>query len=351
MNNINTYNPHNIRLGNKAMYSNIISRNNETLNSSLSSLAQTRYFSAVDARIYFGDVYIDEVQQIIFQLSQNTMGITGYNSYVFDVVAQGARTIVGQFKINFTKSGYLYEILNSLSPVNSGATLHTISKQCNTPTVSKNIRAPMWDKCFNIVIPYGTNNVIDGDQVVSLSTTVILKGVYISACSQEFGTDKDEGGEPIAETYEFYARDIEFDNDSSKQNDLPAIDTTVLVKDDITIDKVTAKYNNRGFYDIVCQITNNRKNDIYDDSINVSIIFDSKYSIQLQYDQDNNYYYVNNLSTNKSQRNGFEYLIATYLFKSSMVGNTPIVTVSIDYLISTDDDTHNITAETQVTYA
>lgn len=344
MNIINTYNTHNIRLGDKAIYSNIVNRNNETLTGNLSGLSQTRYFSAVDARIYFGDIYIDEVQKIKFTLEQNTTFISGYNSYVYDMVAQGLRGINGEFSINFTKSGYLYEVLNSLSPVNSGATLYTISPICNTQTMSKNTAAPMWNKCFNIVIPYGTNNIISGDQVVNLSTTVVLKGAVITSCKQDFGED---GGLPISETYTFIARDIDFDVENNQTND--SSDNVAIQEDDIVISEIYAKWNN-GAYDIVCNIINNDTDNISNDNINVSIIFDSKYNIQLEYDETNKYY-TKRVSTNKSQyRNGFEYMVATYLYKSSMIGNIPIITVSIDYLTSKDDEQHNITSEIEIAY-
>lgn len=344
MNNINTYNPHNIRLGDKAMYSNIVNRNNETLTGNLSGLSQTRYFSAVDARIYFGDVYIDEAQKINFILEQNTTAIAGYNSYVYDMIVQGTRYINGEFTINFTKSGYLYEVLNSLSPVNSGATLYAISPMCNTQIMSKSTTAPMWNKHFNIVIPYGTNNVISGDQIVSLSTTVVLKGVAILSCKQDFGED---GGLPISETYRFIARDMDIDVENNKVGD--SSDSISVQEDDIAISDIYAKWNN-GAYDIVCNITNNDIDNINNEDVNISIIFDSKYNIQLEYDSTNGYY-TKRVSTNKNQyRNSFEYMIATYLYKSNMVGNIPIITVSINYLTSKDDEQHNITSEIKITY-
>ena len=72
MNNVTTYKVPNTRLGSKAMYSNIINRNNVTLGQNkygdLSALKETRYFSAVDAGLYFGDVYIDECVDISFTM-------------------------------------------------------------------------------------------------------------------------------------------------------------------------------------------------------------------------------------------------------------------------------------------
>lgn len=356
MNTINTYNQHNIRLGSKAMYTNIVNSNNSTLaENNLSGLVKARHFAAVEARIYFGDVYIDEAQYINFSVAQNTIPIMGYNSYVTDVFAQGSRIIQGSFIINFTKSSYLYEVMNALSNVNSGATLPKISKTCNNPTVSKNVKAPMWDKCFDIVIPYGTNNIIEGDQVVSLSTTVILKGVHLMSCEQRFGTgnpnvgvDGDNGGLAIAEEYTFYARDIDFDVPTNNQVS-EDIDETVIIKDDLTIDSVIAKYNS-GSYDIICKIINNNKDVVELKDANVNIIFNSSYNLTMIYDEENNYFKAH-VSTNKSAyRNGFNYMIATYLYKMSMVNDIPIVTVSVDYPVDKEEDRRNLTTEIQITY-
>ncbi len=345
MNTINTYNQHNIRLGSKAMYTNIVNSNNSTLaENNLSGLVKARHFAAVEARIYFGDVYIDEAQYINFSVAQNTIPIMGYNSYVTDVFAQGSRIIQGSFIINFTKSSYLYEVMNALSNVNSGATLPKISKTCNNPTVSKSVKAPMWDKCFDIV----TNNIIEGDQVVSLSTTVILKGVHLMSCEQQFGTAGENGGAPIAEQYTFYARDIDFDVPTNNQVS-EDIDETIIVKDDLIIDSVVAKYNS-GSYDIICKIINNNKDIIELKDASVNIIFNSSYNLAMTYDEKNNYFKAH-VSTNKSAyRNGFNYMIATYLYKMSMVNDIPIVTVSVDYPVDKEEDRRNLTTEIQITY-
>lgn len=348
MNTINTYNAHNIRLGNKAMYSNIVNRNNETLKGDIASLNKTRYFSAVEARIYFGDVYVDEIQYIDFSVAQNTIPIMGYNSYVTDVFAQGSRIIQGSFRINFTKASYLYEVINNLSNVSSGATLSKISKTCNNPTMNKNIKAPMWDKCFDIVIPYGTNNIIEGDQVVSLSTTMILKGVHLMSCSQQFGTAGENGGTAIAEEYTFYARDIDFEIPSSVNSD-NSDESQIIAKDDLYIENVIAQYNN-GSYDIICNITNNQKDLIDLSTCSVNLIFNSSYSLNLKYNSENNNF-ISRASTNKNAyRNGFNYQIATYLYKMSLTGDIPIVIVSVDYMRDKEDESRNYTTQIQVTY-
>lgn len=72
------------------------------------------YFSGADVRIYFGDVWVDEVVSLQFTLMENVAPIFGYASYTWDAVARGARQIQGSFRINFKESYYLHSITNQL---------------------------------------------------------------------------------------------------------------------------------------------------------------------------------------------------------------------------------------------
>lgn len=349
MNNVTTYKVPNTRLGSKAMYSNIINRNNVTLGQNkygdLSALKETRYFSAVDAGIYFGDVYIDECVDISFTMQQSTLPITGYNSYVFDTCAQGARIIQGSFAINFTKSNYLYEILNSIDTTNTGATLSSINKPCNQITMDKNTKAPMYNKCFNIVIPYGEVNTIINKQLLKLSTMIVLKGVHLVSCSQAFGTASNCGGSTIVEQYQFYARDIAFDNNNATETE---VKNDVIEKEDITLNSLTA-YDKNGAYSLLGNITINNQN--IEAITNITAIFNNKYSTSFQYD-DESHTFTRYLSTAKSKyKNGFDQAIATYLYKEGMGNNAPvIVPITFDYNYYNDDVEHSLTILTQVRY-
>lgn len=349
MNNINIYKSPNIRLGSKSIYSNIINRNNVTLVQNkygdLSHLSETRYFSAVDAGIYFGDVYIDECVDIAFTMQQSTMPITGYNSYVFDTCAQGARIIQGSFAINFTKSNYLYDILNSIDTTNSGATLSSTNKPCNQITMDKNDKSPMYNKCFNIVIPYGEVNTVVNKQMLKLSTTIVLKGVHLVSCSQSFGTASNGGGATILEQYQFYARDIAFDTNGSSETE---VIKDIIEKDDITVNKFVATYHNM-HYVLSGDLTIN--NDQIEEISEVNAIFNNKYSLSLSFDPDNNTF-SKTISTIKNKyKNGFELAIAEYLLDSSMDNTVPvIVPITIKYSYENDDLEHSQTALIQIQF-
>lgn len=165
-----------------------------------------RYYSSLDAEIYFGETYIDNVVQINWGVEQATMPLFGYNSYTFDDIAIGARQISGSFVINFTKSGFMYDVLRSVQAVNR-STLNTPEK-LNDPAnlnwtshYDKEHKAS-WDRSFNIRVGYGDFNKEGRD-----TSMIVLYCVQITGCQQVLGTD----GAPIAEAYSFIAKDIRYD--------------------------------------------------------------------------------------------------------------------------------------------
>lgn len=174
------------RLGNKTLFTNIVKNQNNI---------DVRYFSGIDAEIYFEDVFIDETVQIAFNVQQQALPLYGYNSYVYDDIALGSRIVNGQFTINFTRSNYMYQVLDTLVGI----------KNNNQTSMVKNIssRAPLWNKTFDIYMSYG-----DARQSnrVKNSTILVLKRVSLTSCSQEL----DYSGKPIHETYSFVAKDIDF---------------------------------------------------------------------------------------------------------------------------------------------
>ena len=79
--------------------------------------ANIRYFSSIDADIYFGDIFIDEVVSIAWQVQENALPIFGYNSYTFDDIAVGNRLVSGQLVVNFTQSNYLTKVLQTMKKI------------------------------------------------------------------------------------------------------------------------------------------------------------------------------------------------------------------------------------------
>lgn len=89
------YSNHTTRLRNKNLFTSTVETNE----------AHKRYFSSIDAEIYFGDIFIDDINSISYEVVEKILPIYGFNSRKFDFLLQGTRIIQGQFTINFTKSG------------------------------------------------------------------------------------------------------------------------------------------------------------------------------------------------------------------------------------------------------
>jgi hypothetical protein len=208
------------RLGNKTLYSTTVSKLDGMY--PIESAKNVKYFSSIDAEIYFGDLFVDDVTEITFQLQQNTMPLFGYNSYVYDDIALGSRIIQGQFAVNFTKAGYMYEILETLykSQTTSAKKLLTVPGQneftladLNRYTdnnaadpIANQVRKPLWDCRFNIVMSYGNYGSKNSTSHAANSTLIVLDGVQLTGCSQQL----DINGNPVLEVYSFMARDMQF---------------------------------------------------------------------------------------------------------------------------------------------
>lgn len=74
---------------------------------------QGTYFTMTQARMYIGDIFIDELNNVQFALQDNKIPIYGYASRFWDDVAQGKSLVQGQFTINFVSEGYLAVVLQN----------------------------------------------------------------------------------------------------------------------------------------------------------------------------------------------------------------------------------------------
>lgn len=166
-----------------------------------------RYYSQIDANVWFGDKLVSDIQNIAYNLVQHDMPIFGYNSYIYDEIAIGNRIVQGAFTINFTSPRYIEDIIEkykSASIVNED-TVKTeeyseIIKPLRTSTnVHKNPdHDSIWKNGFEIDITYGEDDNIMGDPI-----HVILLDCHI----MNVQTVLDSSGRPILEQYQFIARD------------------------------------------------------------------------------------------------------------------------------------------------
>lgn len=162
-----------------------------------------RYYSALDAEIYFGDIFVDEVTNIIWTIQQQTLPIYGYNSYTFDDVAVGSRIIQGQFTINFTTRNFLEKIQKDTAFKKIARRMYGKDNPVSTvySDYRQKLHLPKWDKGFDIVIGFGNNNRKDD---LLYSTFLVIGCVQVNGSTIQL----DQQGKALTETYTFIARDV-----------------------------------------------------------------------------------------------------------------------------------------------
>lgn len=208
----NSYLSKSININNNRSLSSNTTLGDRTITSNI--IDGKRYFSSIDAEIYFGgldNVFVDDIVQINWSIEQAVMPIFGYNSYTFDDIAIGARQVNGMFTINFTKSGFLYDVLASVEPMNRATFYQHIPEDTNIKwsSIFDKEHLPAWDRSFNIIIGYG-----DYKQGGTNTTMTLLYCVQLTGCQQVLAPD----GSPIGEAYSFIAKDTRFEI-----NDLPQV--------------------------------------------------------------------------------------------------------------------------------
>ena len=82
---------------------------------SLGNTYEFDYFSGSQIGIYIGDILVDDVASIQFQVSQSKRPIYGYASQYFHTVAAGQVLVEGNFAIPFKESNYLIATLQRYS--------------------------------------------------------------------------------------------------------------------------------------------------------------------------------------------------------------------------------------------
>lgn len=76
-----------------------------------------KYFTITGARIYIGNLFIDECSSIQFALQDNATPVFGYASRFYDAIGQGRSLVQGQLALNFVTEGYLYTVLQEYKRV------------------------------------------------------------------------------------------------------------------------------------------------------------------------------------------------------------------------------------------
>lgn len=175
-----------------------------------------RYYSVIDAEVYFGNEYVEDIHDINWVINQNVLPLFGYNSYTYDEVARGNRLISGNFTINFTSPNYLFAILEAAN----SATTSTITslEDYTVPaltagsemTYRKNTlgskisghHTAMWPQTFDIDIIFGENS------AAGKPVHIILTGCALQACQQVLSASATGSPPVVMEQYSFIGQDI-----------------------------------------------------------------------------------------------------------------------------------------------
>lgn len=208
----------------------------------------TRYYSSVDAEIYFGNLYIDEVTSIEWAVQQQAMPIFGYNSYCFDDIAVGSRLIQGQFAVNFTKAGFLTSLQKDSEFTRVARKIYSedpIKSSYFTDDFRKRLNLPAWDGGFDIVVGFGDHG--QSKKISSLDNNE-WKTFVVLDCCQITGSmvQLDYNGVPVQEVYTFIARDIKHHTATTEEIAPPSASTNPeVIRPELSILSVIEKYNNK----------------------------------------------------------------------------------------------------------
>ena len=168
-------------------YTNYVTEVKKNLGGAISSAQLKRYYSNIDAEIYFNGEWVEDIGTIQWTVNQQTMPIFGYNSYIYDAVAQGSRLIQGTFTLSFTNPRKIDDIIT----VNLGRNGANLKANPEHKAIWMNNR-------FDIDIVCGEYESIGGNAV-----HIILQDCYLTDVSTMRGKD----GGVAEEQYSFIARD------------------------------------------------------------------------------------------------------------------------------------------------
>lgn len=194
-------------------YTNYVVDTRKSLSGLVSSAMLKRYYSNIDAEIYINGEWVEDISTIQWSIDQQTMPIYGYNSYIFDDIAQGSRIITGSFTLAFTEPRRLEEVIKTYLATNENAkkvSYEEVITQLSTKTVELNrngkklisnkVHMPLWaGEKFDIDIVCGEYETTGGEAV-----HIILKDCYLTGTKSVRSKD----GGVAEELYTFIGRDF-----------------------------------------------------------------------------------------------------------------------------------------------
>jgi hypothetical protein len=225
------------------------------------------FYSGSQISVWFGNIFMDDINSIQWARNQNKVPIYGYASQNFDAVANGTVIVQGTFTINFRQQGYIPAVVSEIRGLykeisskdanfksqntQAWSTMsNLISKHLQNGTfgpqttadlqqlgnspdffeLAKTYESIIWGdqmvtdqdaprypadvqqatdigKGFNIMIAYGAPQNQDSQSRAERmrSTVKTLEGVHLIGESQVIAV----GGRPVQEQYSFIARNTD----------------------------------------------------------------------------------------------------------------------------------------------
>ena len=173
-----------------------------------------RYYSSIDAEIYFGNEYVEEVCDINYSVSQSSIPIYGFNSYTYDDIAIGSRVVQGQFAIRFISPNYLFRIIDEAvkGSITSMASFAKTTEQRNTllpkGSIDSRLLGSFSSDKFNQLYPdngFDIDIIYGGKSDAGNEVHIVLEDVHILSCTSGASSSSPV---PVTEQYSFIAKDI-----------------------------------------------------------------------------------------------------------------------------------------------
>jgi hypothetical protein len=130
------------------------------------------YFSGSSASLFVGDVWVDEVTSISYQVSQERVPLYGYGDQLFRDVSKGQVLVQGQFSINFKEAGYLWLILQRYRRMMKG--LEETYKTKKSTNMNR----------------YNIEKIINGETAGDGKTSVYRKNETLQGLAQEYAKEQ-----------------------------------------------------------------------------------------------------------------------------------------------------------------
>ena len=206
----------------------------------------TEYFSGSQASIFIGEIWVDDILDWQCSVGANAMPLYGYGSTFYDRAIQGRVLVQGSFTINFREPNYLFAILSRarhfdnltlnkndpliqspLSPLLEKNELKELNYEDKRQMIDfffnmKNNEGTKVGPVYNMTTDNNTFNKISAEETNRFDIpTFDIKIGYGSTLDENTIGEKILGvklvgkgkvimanGEPIKESYNFFARNL-----------------------------------------------------------------------------------------------------------------------------------------------